>query len=452
LPPARGFEIRQLSGAAFEAVLRAVVQVKVDVAVLAVDDAERATRVLLVVTAVKLQRERTETTEADIGQPRLVEIDAKRHVVEDRAEPAGAEHPTGQDRHVEPELPQKRGEQAVELVAQAAPAAADDLVEQRLVVERDGYVEVDIEVLERDRAQMLFLQAGECVGVRSRRSIDLEPGEVGIGGGGVHGVTLRNRDRLPAPLHGYRTQVRRVVEENQMASEQLPRRAGQLLAVFADAATARNAEKSLIEAGVARGAISVGDSTDENPSLRAEMREELDKSWILPQAGFVAPKEGARSLFAVTLTACVIAAVIAVGVAFIDFGMNFWARLLVTELVFIAMALVIGLVAGPALGVKRPDEPMAAQRGVTLRVGVDDAPTRERLMAFKPIRVDVITVRDEPVATVMTEEDRAGGEGVAAETVKAVADITSNMGTDDFHPPTDRGIHTTADRPDTPRP
>jgi hypothetical protein len=237
-----------------------------------------------------------------------------------------------------------------------------------------------------------------------------------------------------------------------MASDQLQRPARQLLAVFADEATARKAEESLIEAGVARGAISVADSTDETPSLRAEMREELDKSWVLPQAGFVAPKEGARSLVAVTVTACVIAAVIAVPVAFIDFGMNFWARLLVSELVFIAMALVIGLVVGPSLGVKRPDEPMAAQRGVTLRVGLDDDRTRERLTAFKPIRVDVITIQDEPVATVVTEEDRTGGQGVGAEAVKAAADITSNMGTDDFHPPTDRGIDTTADRPDTTRP
>jgi hypothetical protein len=237
-----------------------------------------------------------------------------------------------------------------------------------------------------------------------------------------------------------------------MASDQLPPPARQLLAVFADAATARKAEESLVEAGVARGAVSVADSTDEHPSLRAEMREELDKSWVLPQAGFVATKEGARGLAAVTVTACVIAAVIAVPVALIDFGMNFWARLLVTELVFIAMALAIGLVIGPALGVKRPNEPMAAQRGVTLRVGLDDDRTRARLMAFDPIRLDVITVEDDPVTTVVTDEDRAGGHGAAAEAVKAVADITSNLGTDDFHAPTDRGIRTTADRPGTSRP
>ncbi len=233
-----------------------------------------------------------------------------------------------------------------------------------------------------------------------------------------------------------------------MQTENEPRRSGELLAVFANGEAAQKAMSSLLAEGVPRTAVSIADSNDEVPSLRAEMREELNKAWVLPQAAFTAPKEGARSFVFVTLVACAIALVVGVPLAFVDFGMSFWTRLLVVEGVLLAAAFGIGITIGAALGAKRPDEAMAAQRGVTLRVRLDDERTRQRLMAANAIRIDQITTAGEPISTLTTEEDRAGGQGLVTEVVKAAADITSNLDTDDFHPPTDRGTSTDAMRPE----
>ncbi len=188
-------------------------------------------------------------------------------------------------------------------------------------------------------------------------------------------------------------------------------------------------------AGVAADAIEFEDPGDETASLRAEMREELDDAWVLPQAAFIAPKEGARSFVVLTAVTCVVGAAIGVPLAFIDFGMTFWTRLLLIEGLLVATGFAIGLVLGPSLGVKRPNEPMAAQRGFTVRVRQNDAPTRARLSAFNPVRLDEITVDGEPVSTLATEEDRAGGRGVYSEIVKATSEVTDNLSTDDFRPP-----------------
>jgi hypothetical protein len=200
---------------------------------------------------------------------------------------------------------------------------------------------------------------------------------------------------------------------------------------------AERARNALVSEGIPTSAVDVGRARDEQPSLRAEMRDELDNAWILPQASFVAPKEGARSFVVVTVAICAVAAIVAVPVAFIDFGAAFWVRLLIVEGVFLAAGLGLGLVLGPALGVKRPGEPMAAQRGVTLRVHSDDERIQNLLLAFDPIRLDEITPGGSPLATVATEEDRRGRDGVGGEVSKATSDVATNLGTDDYHPPSD---------------
>jgi hypothetical protein len=51
---------------------------------------------------------------------------------------------------------------------------------------------MDVEILEWDRAQVAFVEKGERVGVESRWSIDIEPGQVRVSGGGIHEKTLRS--------------------------------------------------------------------------------------------------------------------------------------------------------------------------------------------------------------------------------------------------------------------
>jgi hypothetical protein len=62
-----------------------------------------------------------------------------------------------------------------------------------------------------------------------------------------------------------------------------------------------------------------------------------------------------------------------------------------------------GLVIGPALASKRPEEPMPAQRGVVVRVRSDSDEIRAVLAQLGPIRVDAVQGAV-PRGSVTTEE------------------------------------------------
>jgi hypothetical protein len=99
-----------------------------------------------------------EVAEADIGQPAAVELDEEREVRKWRSETFGGEGTGCQARHGEAKGYQQLGEQPVELVAEAAPSADDDLVEQRLAVEPDRHAEEAVERLEGNREEVGALQ------------------------------------------------------------------------------------------------------------------------------------------------------------------------------------------------------------------------------------------------------------------------------------------------------
>lgn len=58
-----------------------------------------------------------------------------------------------------------------------------------------------------------------------------------------------------------------------------------------------------------------------------------------------------------------------------------------------------------ALGAKRPNEPMAAERGVAIRVPDDREDLRRVLIAAHPIRVDVVDHQGRPIETIAEEPD-----------------------------------------------
>src|SRR4051812_31552196 len=121
-----------------------------------------------------------------------------------------------------------------------------------------------------------------------------------------------------------------------MDAEETPMAHRSVLAVFDDAERASLARHRLLEAGVAADDIEIGADSDEVASLRAEMREEVSKAWILPQASFVATKEGARGFLVTLVVVCAIALLIGVPLAFIDFGFDFWIQLLVVEAIMLS--------------------------------------------------------------------------------------------------------------------
>lgn len=219
-----------------------------------------------------------------------------------------------------------------------------------------------------------------------------------------------------------------------MDSEGTPASERSVLAVFETEDEARRARDRLVAGGVAEDAITIGGDGDEVASLRAEMHEEVSKAWIMPQASFIATKEGARGFVVTLVVIGAIALVLGIPLAFIDFGFDFWIRLLVVEAIMLCVAFAIALVFGPGLASIRPDVPMAAERGITVRVDADTPAVRQAIVDLAPIRVDEIGPRDVPVDTVFTEDDR-GSTSVASEAGRAVRDLTQNAQTDDFHAP-----------------
>jgi len=127
--------------------------------------------------------------EPDVHDPALVERNHQCQVVERHAELTVAnEHPRRVAAHREPQLLEQQGKGAVELVAEPAAPAADDLVEQCVLVEADRLAEVDAQVLERHRPQVPHVQLAQQFGVRFADVLgcQADPGQVRAGDVVIH--------------------------------------------------------------------------------------------------------------------------------------------------------------------------------------------------------------------------------------------------------------------------
>jgi hypothetical protein len=185
----------------------------------------------------------------------------------------------------------------------------------------------------------------------------------------------------------------------------------ELLVVLRDAPSAEQAVEELEAAGVPGRVIGVGEQHDLLLSIRAEMREELAGSWMVPPVG-VAPSEAARGFVAVTIVLAVIGAVVAAPFAFIDFGLTFWGRLIMLVGIGLAFGVAVGIVVGPALASKRPEEPSAVDRGIVMHVGYDTPAIRNVLARFDPIRIDRVDHGVLPRGTIRPEHGSAVADTV----------------------------------------
>ena len=167
----------------------------------------------------------------------------------------------------------------------------------------------------------------------------------------------------------------------------------ELVAVFGREDQAEEARRQLLAMGLKPGQIEIDRRSDEVVSLKGEVREELTEGWILPHVALALTKESAKGFTVVTLYASIIGAIVAAPFAFIDFGLTFPGRLMLLVLLGFAFGGTVGLVVGPALAATRPGEPLAAHRGVVLRVRSDSDRMRELLAALHPIRVDDFRAR-----------------------------------------------------------
>jgi hypothetical protein len=205
-----------------------------------------------------------------------------------------------------------------------------------------------------------------------------------------------------------------------------PEEARELLVVYPSRDRADQARARLLQAGVDDADIRIDAASDHVASLRAEMHEELTRAWVVPNAAVAYTKEGARGLAAATLIGSAIGLVVAFVAAIPDFGSTYLTRLVVFAVVGIAFGATVGLVAGPGLGSRRPDESSAAERGVLLRVSHDSPELRALLGDLDPIRIDEVRADDLPIATVATE----GEDRLARDTLE---DLGAHLQGDDYH-------------------
>jgi len=179
----------------------------------------------------------------------------------------------------------------------------------------------------------------------------------------------------------------------------------ELLVVYPDLSHAEAARDALIEAGVPPGEVHVGEEPDTIVSLRAQMREELARPWIVPHAGVTHPRE--RSVAIVAGAGTALAVLLAFPIALVDFGSTtYWTRWFVVAVVGALFACTVGLFAGAAAAPLGRGEAPDATKGTLLRVGRDSAGLRRVLVDLGPIRVDEVTHDGDPITMVMHSDDR----------------------------------------------
>jgi hypothetical protein len=200
-----------------------------------------------------------------------------------------------------------------------------------------------------------------------------------------------------------------------MARRQMPDRGSgydqTVLGVFPTVGAADAAAGDVARVGIPGDRIHVDEGRDEVVAMRAEMREEIEHTVIGPGPVGPATKEMTKGLRLSFPVGIIIGALLVLPFGFIPFGgLSLYVRLIIAVVVGAVAGLSVALVLGGGLGAKDPEEPLAAERGITVRVEArtpDEGRQIADLMTrHAPIRVDLMTAFDQPAHTVATEEDR----------------------------------------------
>jgi hypothetical protein len=132
------------------------------------DAAKPKSKVVFFVNSVRLERDWLPEAlpETDVSQEyRIWCPDLERHVVERNSKRPVVTRDLGTEESSSvAELAEQPRERSIQLVTEASPPPADDLVEKTGFVDLDGDTERDIEVLERNREEMLEVKASEGTG------------------------------------------------------------------------------------------------------------------------------------------------------------------------------------------------------------------------------------------------------------------------------------------------
>src|SRR4051812_38978594 len=177
-----------------------------------------------------------------------------------------------------------------------------------------------------------------------------------------------------------------------------------LVAVYESEESAREAAAAARRAGAAPSEVRVDEPLDRVVAMKGEMREELDHTMAGPG---VAPhtKETAHGMFALGALGAIIGAVVALPFAAIGFGgWPFWERVLVVVIVGAIFGGTIGCVIGGGFGARRPQESLAAERGITVATPARED-FRRALIEASPVRLDIVDPAGHAFETLATEGD-----------------------------------------------
>jgi predicted ATPase/DNA-binding SARP family transcriptional activator len=194
LPPARRDAVRERPLARFDTVLRLAVLQDVDISLAGIGEPEPASRILLVIPCIQQQRIVAVTAEAHVGEPGPGAVggaDDERQVVEGRAKASLPVYPGADPAHPRAERLEQQREGPVELVAEAAAAAAHDLVDQIGLVQRDWFGQVNAQVLERHGQLVRPVQRAQARRVTDGWRGDADAVQVSHHGFVIHRVLLK---------------------------------------------------------------------------------------------------------------------------------------------------------------------------------------------------------------------------------------------------------------------
>jgi len=174
-----------------------------------------------------------------------------------------------------------------------------------------------------------------------------------------------------------------------------------LIAVFPDVDTAQKAARHVRDAGAPPDLVRVGDSLDALASVGGEMREETVH---VPAAPVPFTRETVHGFAFGTVVGAIVGVVVALPFAAIHISdLAVQGRLVLFGAVGLLFGSFLGWFLGGAIGINRPDEDLAASRGVTL-AAPDSEAARRSIRADGPIRLDITGAEGQPIDTIVSDD------------------------------------------------
>ncbi|MEW6475328.1 MAG: hypothetical protein AB1679_23985 [Actinomycetota bacterium] len=183
-----------------------------------------------------------------------------------------------------------------------------------------------------------------------------------------------------------------------------------IVAVFPDEVTAERAAERARRLGARE--VAVGNPDDEARALVGEMREETSESWAGPSVALYTP-EMARHIPGLTVIFAAAGAVLALPLAFVDFGGVSWiGRLFIAAVSGAVGGGTIGFLVGGFLGARRRAVlDLAEERGVVVGIEGGNRKATAALVKAGAMRVDRL-VGQMPIDTVASHESRTPSQTV----------------------------------------